>query len=187
MNIIVKTFGGNVIVRPDTTWENDNEDIYPQDFIETLSFTPVLFARISKPGKSVGLRFTSRYYDSANYGLLLYPENLLRGGEEDFACASCIDHTSFLPAPLYQKCVFGTTGNEFILSKDGKEIFRTSTEGLAKIEEAIEEATRKIYIRTGDLIAIELDSRKMLYDRAEGVVNIHGTFCDNEIVSFNIK
>ena len=149
MNIIVKTFGGNVIVRPDTTWEKDNEDIYPQDFIETLSFTPVLFARISKPGKSVGLRFASRYYDSANYGLLLYPENLLCGGEEDFACASCIDHTSFLPAPLYQKCVFG--------------------------------------IRTGDLVAIELDSRRMLHDRAEGIVNIHGTFCGNEIVSFNIK
>ena len=86
-----------------------------------------------------------------------------------------------------KKCVFGTAGNEFILSKDGKEIFRTSTEGLDRIEEAIEEATRKIYIRTGDLVAIELDSRKMLYDRAEGIVNIHGTFCGNETVSFNIK
>ena len=32
-----------------------------------------------------------------------------------------------------------------------------------------------------------LDSRKMLYDRAEGIVNIHGTFCGNETVSFNIK
>ena len=78
MNIIVKTFVGNVIVRPDTTWEKDNEDIYPQDFIETLSFTPVLFARISKPGKSVGLRFASRYYDSANYGLLLYTPVFIR-------------------------------------------------------------------------------------------------------------
>ena len=61
MNIIVKTYAGNIIVRPDTTWEKDNEDFYPQDFIRTLTYTPVLFARISKPGKSVGLGVVPRY------------------------------------------------------------------------------------------------------------------------------
>lgn len=188
MNIIVKTAEGNIIVRPDTTWEKDNEDIYPQDFISALTFTPVLFARICKPGKSVALRFASRYYDSANYGILLYPENLIRGGAEDFATASCIDHTSFLPAPLYQKCVFGNAENEFLIYRnDVEEIFGASPFGLEIIEKAIEEATSSIYIRTGDLIAVELTERASLWKKEDGITHIRGTFCGNEIIDFNIK
>lgn len=187
MNIIVKTFSGKIIVRPDTTWEKDNEDLYPQDFISALTFSPVLFARICKPGKSVGQKFVSRYYDSANYGMLLYPENLMNGGEEDFACASCIDHTSFLPAPLYQKCVFGNAENEFVLSRNGNEIFRVNAEGLEKLENAIVEATARIYIRTGDLVAIELAPRVPLWESSDGETAITGSFCGNGTIGFSIR
>jgi len=96
---IVKTYSGRVIVRPDTSWEKDNEDFYPQDFVDRISFTPVVFARICKPGKSIGIKFAERYYDGINCGILLYPEDLIDGSAEGFACASCIDHTSFLPFP----------------------------------------------------------------------------------------
>ncbi len=187
MNIIVKTGAGNVIVRPDTTWEKDNEDLFPQDFIKTLTFTPVLFARICKPGKSVGLRFASRYYDAANYGILLYPENIIGGGAEDFAAASCIDHTSFLPAPLYQKCVLENRENEFVLYRNGDEIYGASADGLEIIEKAIEEATRRIYIRTGDIIAVELAERAPLWEKEDGAICITGTFCENKTIDFNIK
>ena len=51
MNIIVKTASGHIIVRPDTTWEKDNEDVFPQDFIDTLTFAPVMFARVCKSGQ----------------------------------------------------------------------------------------------------------------------------------------
>lgn len=187
MNIIVKTYAGNIVARPDTTWEKDNEDFYPQDYISRLSYTPVLFARICKPGKSVGLKFVSRYYDSANYGILLYPENMLGGTEEDYACASCIDHTSFLPSPLYQKCVFETPGNEFILSRNGSEMFRTCTCGLEAIENAIAEASARMYLRTGDLVALELSPRSDIWAAGEGSTLISGTFCDNGTIEFNIK
>ena len=63
---------------------------------------------------------------------------------EDFACASSIDNTSFLPAPLYQKCVFGNNENEFVLSKNGEEIFRVNAEGLERLEDTIAEATTRI-------------------------------------------
>ena len=53
MNIVVFSSDSNVFVRPDTTWERDNEDLYVPEFINTLSWTPVLFARISKPGRSI--------------------------------------------------------------------------------------------------------------------------------------
>ena len=60
MNIIVKTASGHLIVRPDTTREKDNEDLYVPDEVSSLSFTPVLAGRITKPGRSVGLKFTPR-------------------------------------------------------------------------------------------------------------------------------
>ena len=171
MNIIVKTASGHIIVRPDTTWEKDNEDVFPQDFINTLTFAPVMFARVCKPGKCIGARFA----------------NLIGTGSEDFAAASCIDHTSFLPAPLYQKCVAQNTENEFVLMREGSEIFRTNARGTGSLEAALTEASGRIYLRTGDLVAVELSSRIHLWSREDGIVNVQGTFCENQIIDFNIR
>lgn len=92
-----------------------------------------------------------------------------------------------LPAPLYQKCVFGNNENEFVLSKNGEEIFRVNAEGLERLEDTIAEATTRIYIRTGDLVCMELAPRKALWESAEGLATISGTFCENNTVEFNIK
>ena len=172
MNIIVITAGGHITVRPDTTWEKDNEDFYLPDEVSSVSFTPVLFARISKPGRSVGLRFASRYFGSFGYGVLLYPDDFEDGSPEGFACASCLDHTSFLPGELSPKAAL--TEARFRLFRNGEQIFENSGESAAMIEKAIEDATRRIYIRTGDLIAIELQPRKPLLKRVDGNVRIVG-------------
>lgn len=189
MNILVKTYGKAVIVRPDTSWERDNEDVFLPEFVTRVSFSPVLFARISKPGRSVARKFADRYYDGIGYGILLYPENLIDGSETGFAQASCLDHTSFLPFPVYNKVTLGREGNSFILRKDGNIVFATSGSAKAEvIESAIEEATRFCYIRTGDILAIELDSRKDLIDRAtDERCSLQGTFCGNVIVDFNVN
>ena len=184
MNIITKTASGKYIVRPDTTWEKDNEDFFPPDYIESLTFTPALFARICKPGKSVGEKFVSRYYDSVNYGLLLYPENLIGCNPEDYACASCIDHTSFLSSPLFDK--ESLAENNFRINAGDSEIFYTDKRSVSIIENAIHEASARVYIRTGDLIAIELDSRKPLCTRADGNIHISGFFGNNKVLDFNI-
>ena len=79
MNIVVVNSSSRVFVRPDTTWERDNEDLYVPEFIGSLAWTPVLFARISKPGRSIGARFGTRYYDLIGAGINLYPEDLMDG------------------------------------------------------------------------------------------------------------
>ena len=101
MIIIVKTAAGSIITRPETSWERNGTDFYPQEFIEAAACTPVVYARIGKSGRSVAARFAGRYYDSFGYGALLYPENLLDGSPESIACASCIDHSSYLAGPLF--------------------------------------------------------------------------------------
>lgn len=189
MNIIVKTASGNYIVRPDTTWERDNEDLFVPEFVGGLSWTPVLFARISKPGRSVGEKFGERYYDGIGYGVLLYPEEMLDGSEEGFACASCLDHTSFLPFPIIEKQA-GFEG-KFILeankSTDTQELFSSNGASPEDIRKAISEATRFIYIRIGDLIAIELQPRQHLCSREEHSISMRGKFDGSTILDFCIN
>lgn len=186
MNIIVKTSAGNCIVRPDTTWEKDNEDFFPPDYIGELSFTPVLFARITKPGKSIGLRFASRYYNLISCGMLLYPENLMDGSPEAFAAASCIDHTSFLSDPLFDKGELGLRGFRILAGES--EIFRTEDNimSAALIENALSEASTRVYMRTGDIIAAELAPRTHLCGRSDGNICAKGFFGEDKVLDFNI-
>lgn len=185
MNIIVKTSSGHITVRPDTTWEKDNEDFYPPEFVDELKYSPVLFARILKPGRSVGRKFASRYYDSIGFGVLLYPENMLDGTPEGYAQAICLDHTSFLTSPMFPPERLEKNGH-FRLFRNEHDLFVFDQPSLNMIEDAIVEATKLLYIRTGDLIAIELAPRKPLTIRPDVSSHITGTFDNNEIIDFQI-
>lgn len=173
MNIVVRTYSGKYIVRPDTTWEKDSEDFFPPEFVNALTLSPVLVARVLKPGRSVGERFAERYYDFVGFGALLYPEDMLEGSAEGFACASCLDHTSFIPAPSFSAAQI--EGQKVKVVKNGSEVL-FDLEGISGVKEmiakAIAEATRFIYIRTGDLIAIELAPRGPVASREEGTAEI---------------
>ena len=186
MNIVVKTAGNRFVVRPDTTWERDNEDLFVPEFVSGMSYVPVLFARISKPGRSVGEKFAERYYDGIGFGVLLYPDDMLDGSLEGFACASCLDHTSFLPFPVYNKVTLGQPDNVFEVKVDGKSVFTYSEGNQEMICKAIAEATRFIYIRTGDVIAIELQEMKQLCKGSGSRTQVSGSWCGNESFDFNV-
>lgn len=186
MNIIVNTSSGRITVRPDTTWEKDNEDFYPPEFVDELTYSPVLFARILKPGRSIGRKFASRYYDSVGFGVLLYPENLIDGSPESYAQAICLDHTSFLPAPFFPPSRLEQADSQFRLECEGRELFTSDEVSLNMIEEAIVEATKMLYIRTGDLIAIELAARSPLTTRPAATTHLTGTFGPSKVLDFRI-
>lgn len=186
MNIVVKTYSGACIVRPDTTWKKNIEDFYPTDDVSELSFTPVLFTTITKAGRSISKKFASRYYSGINYGMFLYPEDFMDGSPEGFARACCLNQTSYLPFPLYNNIVLGQEGNQFELFKDSSCIYRTSGETLSLIEEAIEKATKHIWVRAGDIIAIELEPRKTLCKREDGDCIIKAEYCSNPTFDFKI-
>lgn len=172
-------------MRPDTTWEKDNEDFYPPEFVDELTYSPVLFARILKPGRSVGRKFASRYYDSVGFGVLLYPENMLDGTPEGYAQAICLDHTSFLPTPMFQPQRL-EEDDRFSLFRNEVELFTFDRPSLNMIEDALVEATKLLYIRTGDLIAVELSDRKPLTNRTDSVTHITGTFGQDKVLDFQI-
>ncbi len=185
MNIIVKTRSGHIIVRPDTTWEKDNEDFYPPEFVDELTYSPVLFAHVLKPGRSISKKFASRYYDSIGFGMIIWPENMIDGTAESFAQAICLDHTSFLPYPMFPQHRLDNC-EDFRLNCNGEELFSFGTASLEMIEDALVQATRMIYIRTGDLIAIELAGRGRLMTRQNGSAHVSGTIGQDKVLDFKV-
>lgn len=185
MNIIVKTYEGATVCRPDTTWERENKDIYIPEDIDSFSYSPVLFARICKAGKCVGSKFASRYYDAINYGALLYPSDIPETGQ-GFAAASCIDHTSILPFPMYNTITLESGENRFGLFLDGKEIYSTANGTPGMIEEAIVSASRHVSLRIGDMICVELSPIAPLTMKDEKKSEIHALYCGNETFRLNI-
>lgn len=187
MNILVRTYSKHTVVRPDTTWEKDNEDFYPPEFVERLTFTPVLFARVSKPGRSIVRRFAARYYDAVNYGMLLYPENMIGSSGESYAQAISLDHTSFLPYPLSMPEELFKDG-ALTINLNGSSIYEYSPSQSGKdlIEEALEEVSKMCYIRTGDIVAVELDERKPLTVRENGTVRIEASSAGARTMDYKI-
>ena len=179
MNIIVKPHGcSSCYCRPDTTWERENKDIYIPENIDCIYWTPVMFARISKAGKCIQPKFASRYYDSFNFGILIYT------GKGDIAFTSCADHTSILPSPLYNPVVMENQENKFIFFKNSEAIFSSDCCKDA-LEESLCQASGTTSLRIGDYIAVELAESELLAERNDGTADIRSEFCRNEL--FDIK
>ncbi len=192
--------------RPDTSWEREAGDLYYPDFVTGYEWSPVLFARICKTGKWVGAEFASRYYDTVNYGILLYPlisiPSLKNGAasqtdpsgaaKADGRTAGAaerttiMDHTSILPSPMYDKSVLRGGDGRFEVGFNGEIIFATSCGTEATIEAAIVEASRLIYLRIGDIVAVELRGPSPLPLSADGN-RLTGTFRGSPLFDFHIK
>ena len=188
MNIIVKPYGSNLCYcRPDTTWERENKDFYSPECVNELHWAPIVFARICKAGKCIGGKFAPRYYDAFNFGTLLYCHT---SESTDISFTSCADHTSLLPAPLYNPVVMENEDNIFEVKKNGEKIFTSrdiSIEASLKevIEDAICKASRLTTLRIGDFIAVELAPVSLMAASCDGETSLKATYCENEL--FDIK
>ena len=188
MNIIVKPYGSSLCYcRPDTTWERENKDFYSPECVNELHWAPIVFARICKAGKCIGGKFAPRYYDAFNFGALLYCHT---SESPDIAFTSCADHTSILPAPLYNPVVMENEENIFEVKKNGEKIFTSrdiSIEASLKevIEDAICKASRLTSLRIGDFIAVELAPVSLMAASCDGETSLKATYCENEL--FDIK
>ncbi len=187
MNITVKTYGSGLLCRPDTTWERENKDFYSPGFVQEIRYAPVVFARICKAGKCISGKFAARYYDGLNFGMLLYPA--FKDEPWNTASSSILDHTSFLPFPLYQPVVFGSSGNGFRIMKDGMPLFCTETRDgyfIRLVEECLTEASAYVSQRIGDLVAVELAGPEKLMGEDEKKAEISAFFCENELFRLSI-
>lgn len=180
MNIAIKPYGSDrCYCRPDTTWERENKDIYVPDGIDSLYWTPVIFARISKAGKCINAKFASRYYDSFNFGILLYT------GEGEIAFTSCTDHTSLLPTPLYNPVVMDGEENRVQVFMDGKPAF-SAVADKEFLEDAICKASKMTSVRIGDFVAAELENAQILTTRNGEEISLKVMFCEKDTIDCRI-
>ncbi len=185
MNIIVKPYGSETCYcRPDTTWERENKDFYSPECVNELAWAPILFVRISKAGKCIGEKFASRYYDGFGFGALMYIGDFM----PCIASASCADHTSLLPFPLYNPIVLENEEVEYEVMKNDESIFKTAAGGSLKdeVEAAICKASQMTSLRIGDFVGVELAPVGELAARADGSVSMKATFCENELYNFRL-
>ena len=108
------------------------------------------------------------------------------------------EHMSPEDAALVKTCIEGVVALVFLAillwgmytgSKNGTDIFSaklSAAEITAMVEESLTEVTSRIYIRTGDLIAIELSPVSYLATRTEGNFGISGTLDGHPFMSFNV-
>lgn len=189
MNIIVKPYGSSLCYcRPDTTWERENKDFYSPECVKELHWAPIVFARISKAGKCIGGKFASRYYDAFNFGALLYCHT---SESSDIAFTSCADHTSLLPAPLYNPVVMENKENTFEVKKNGVNIFSSrdiAIEASLKetLEDAICRASQLTTLRIGDFIAVELAPVSLMAASSDGEAALKATYCENELFDMKV-
>lgn len=188
MNILVKNYGSGLCnVRPGTTWERRSRRVrFPAD-VGAVAWTPVLFARITRAGRTVAAEEAGGYFDAVGYGLLLYDGTALRAGTAaGYANASCLDHSSFLPVPMYHRLTLGEPGNHYRLYKGGRKLFDYNAGTEAAVAEAIAAATARTRVRAGDLLCIELARPKHLCRRGDAPVRITASYCDNPLLDFDI-
>lgn len=180
MNILVSLYGNEgYCFRPDTTLEKESEDFYIPHGIGRISFAPVFFVRASKAGKCVSEKFAQRYYDCGGFGILLYGEDLLQQGR--FHIGSILDHSSFLPFPLYGMPALLNQDNSYTLTfAQGKSM--SFAPQCSLIDKVIGEMSVLTSFRTGDLIAVELAERICLPSGSM----IRGAFNDEPNLSINL-
>ena len=210
MNIIVKPYGSDLCCcRPDTTWERENKDFYSPECVNEIYWTPVVFARVCKAGKCVGVKFVDRYYDGVGCGMLMYcgtsttslkdsAEERDLAEEKDSAeesglvsvrdLSEVVDKSSILPHPLFLPLVM-EDDKEFIVSTSSAVMTSSSVilSGAKELlEEAICNASQLTSLRIGDFVAVEMKELGKLASREDGTVAVKGEFCEKEIFSFNI-
>ena len=186
MNIIVRPYGSDLCYcRPDTTWERENRDLYSPECVNEWHWAPIIFVRICKAGKCISPKFVSRYYDAVNFGALLYCNP-----ELGLAFATCADHTSLLPAPLYNPVVIENAENRFEVFKNEASIYlidcSEENKLTALLEDSICKASQLTSLRIGDFVAVELTSPELLAGRQEGEISLKANFCKNSIFDFKI-
>lgn len=172
MNISILHTTGAITCRPDTTLQREDAPLYIPDGIKKVEYSPILFARIVKAGKSIGAKFASRYYEAIGYGILLYFD-----GSEIF------DKSSIVPEILYSKQTLEKDDNAFAVRNALTELYRcTVALQQPRLEAALSKVSAIVSQRIGDIVAIELQESKEL----EVPCSLNGSYCGNQLFDFEI-
>lgn len=160
MNILTVNHDFNLFkFRPDSTMTRSQERYYLPDYVKSISFSPIVWFRCSRPGKCVEKRFAHRYLDAFGYGILLYPElDDSICGDREFI-AEALDFTSIVPLQSHPISDYGAFPDfkPLTVAVNGHIVSENPPHpDYDRIRQIISGITQYAATRTGDLIAYEL-------------------------------
>lgn len=164
MEIFTFPFKGNpgFYISPETVINRDNDYYYP-DEVRTVRVIPFVYARISRPCKSLRAKFAARHYDTVGRGIHLRPALM----------------TSALPREAVETLCRYCDRNLFLGATAAADEFRKNAEDIAaELDKAVEHASRFVSLRTGDMIVIEEEALQEA-DVLEKPVITHGDITIN--------
>lgn len=165
MEIFTFPFRGNpgFYISPETVINRDSNDYYYPDEVRTVRVIPFVYARISRPCKSIAAKFASRHYDTVGRGIHLRPAMM----------------TSALPREAVEPLCRYCDRNLFLgATTDAGEFRKSAADITAELDKAVEYASRFVSLRTGDMIVIE-DEALQEADVREKQVIAHGDITIN--------
>lgn len=132
---------------------NGRKPMFVPDWTSELGMTPCIVLRVSRLGKEIEARFADRYYDAVAPGADFVALDLLRAAREkgdSWTRATCFDF-SLAIGEFVERSAFSHQLSDYVLSP----------------EEAIEEASKVMTIRQGDLIYIQANQAPRRVEKEE--------------------
>lgn len=123
-----------MVLKGDSSLLVNRKPFFIPDWSTDVQMTPCVVLRVSRMGKNVGASFASRYYDAVALGLNIYAADYIEQG--DWTRGFAFDYS----LPL---------GKWIALEANPWQ------ETVIAIDKAIEQASKVMTIRQGDLIAID--------------------------------
>lgn len=133
-----------MVLKGDSCLLNGRKPFFVPDWSKEIGVTPCIILRVSRLGKSIDAKFASRYYDAVALGA-------------DFIAMDAWEEAMQYKEPWTKSIAFdySLAIGEWI--EDEEELKQVWKEGLWLMtpEEAIEQASKVMTIRQGDLIYIQ--------------------------------
>lgn len=152
-----------MVLKGDSSLLVNHKPFFIPDWSEDIRMTPCVVLRVSRLGKNIGSTFANRYYDAVALGLNIYAADWVAKGDSIHGWA--FDYS----LPL---------GKWLNIDKN------PWTDLIISMDEAIEQASKVMTIRQGDMIVIDRNMASRQLDREE-VIQI--TENEEELLFCKIK
>jgi len=206
MNLIIaKDLNKGFIFRPDSSLIRNQSEYYIPDYVENLSFAPVLCVKVFKPGKAISSKFILRHIDTFNYGVILYPElkkNILNSASEfeKFTVVNSLDYSTVIPLtgfPFFEYSAHRSKYKEISTDEYNNPIddnffrlyvnghnstYRLDLPNKEFIFDKISEISKFYSLKIGDFILFELSKKNDITSNQQLIAKIGNDIVINFIV-----
>ena len=152
-----------MVLKGDSSLLVNHKPFFIPDWSKDVRMTPCVVLRVSRLGKNIGSKFATRYFDAVALGLNIYAADYVEHG--DWTRGFAFDYS--LPLGKWI-AIEENPWKELIIS----------------MEDAIEQVSKVMTIRQGDMIAIDCNTASRRLDKEEIIqINNNG----EELLSCKIK